>query len=93
MAPGVRAGEGRWALGGGEAAQVEVVDDLVAQVREVLDEAGAWVGVTGDAQPAQHELAELVGRRDGGRVEVGQRLTQPAFAQRHLLGSGRSAAW
>lgn len=82
---GALAGEGRRAPGG-EAADVEVVDDLVAQVRQVLDESGVLVGVAGDTQPPQHELAELVRRRDRRRVEVGQCVAKPPRPLGHLLG-------
>ena len=53
-------------------AEVEVVDHLDDQVVEVLDQRDAGVGVAGDAERAQHQLAELVGGRDGGGVEAGQ---------------------
>ncbi len=57
--------------------EVEVVDDLDDELVERLDQGRAGVGVAGDAERAQHELAELVGGRDGGRVEGGQRVAQP----------------
>ena len=48
-------------------AQVEVVDDLDHELVEVLDQSGPGVGVTGDTERAQHELAELVGGGDRRR--------------------------
>ncbi len=69
-APGDRerlgVGEDRVAVGEGEGAQVEVVDDLAHQVVEVLHQTGPRVGVAGDAQRLQHQRAELVGGGDGG---------------------------
>ena len=61
-----------------EPLEVEVVDDLADQLVEVLDQGDAGVGVAGDAERAQHQLAELVGGGDRGRVEAGQRVAQPA---------------
>ena len=85
--PGPAAARRRGSNGGGsalgaEALQVEVVDHLDHQVVEVLDQLGARVGVAGDAERAQHELAELVGGRDRRAVEAGQRVGDPLVAQR-----------
>ena len=74
------AAEGWLGRGVAEAGEVEVVDHLHDQVVEVLHQPGVGVGVTGDAQGAQHQPAELVGGRDGGAVEVGERRGQPAAA-------------
>ena len=60
-----------------EALEVEVVDDLGDQVAQVVDQGHPGVGVTGDTERAQHQLAELVRGGDGGGVEVGQRVAQP----------------
>ena len=59
-----------------EPADVEVVDDVVDQVREVLDERHVGLEVAGDAQAAEHLLAEAVGGGDGGRVEAGDGARQ-----------------
>jgi hypothetical protein len=67
-------GEDRLVVGVGERPQVEVVDHLHEQVVEVLDEACLGVGVTGHAQGAEHQAAELVGGRDRRCVEARQRL-------------------
>ena len=72
------AGDGRLLRGTAEATEVEVVDDLGDKLAQVVDQGDAGVGVTGDAERAQYELAELVRRRDGGRVEVGQRVAKTA---------------
>ena len=58
-------------------AQVQVLDDLDGQVVEVLDQHGRGVDVAGGAEPGEHLLAELVGGRDGGRVERGERSHEP----------------
>ena len=60
-----------------EAAEVDVVDDLDHELVEALDQGRAGVGVAGDAERAQHRLAELVGGRDGRGVEGRQRVAQP----------------
>ena len=73
----VRVAEQRLAVDVAEAAQVEVVDHLGQQVVQVLDEPGAGVGVAGDAEAAEHEVAELVRGGDGGAVEGAQRVAQP----------------
>ncbi len=64
-----------------ERPQVEVVDGLLDQVVEVLDQAGAGVGVAGDTQRAEHHRAELVGGRDRGGVESGEGLGDPSMAE------------
>ncbi len=69
--------EDRVVLVEGEGAEVEVVDHLTDQVVEVLDQPRLRVGVAGDAERAEHHRAELVGGRDRGRVEAGQRLEHP----------------
>ena len=56
-----------------EAPHVEVVDDVVDQVADVLDEGGVGIDVAGDAEPAEHLLAEAVGGGDRRGVEVGER--------------------
>ena len=63
-----------------EAAHVEVVDDLVEQVADVLDERGVGLDVAGDAEAAEHLLAEPVRRGDRGGVEVGERAAEPLAA-------------
>ena len=69
---------------GGEAAEVEVVDHLDHEVVEVLDEPGTGLGVAGDTERAQHQLAELMGGGDGRAVEVGERVAQPLAHRRAL---------
>ena len=69
----------------GEEAQVAVVGDLGGQLLEVLHEDGAGVGVPGDAEAAQHELAELVDGRDRGGVERRQRVGEPREPDGPLL--------
>ena len=69
--------EHRAALVEGERAQVEVVDGLLHQVVEVLDQPGPGVGVSGDTERVEHHRAELVGGRDRGRVEAGERVGHP----------------
>ena len=70
----------------GELPQVEVIDDLVHEVTHVLDQRHVAVDVTGGAEPVQDLQAEPVGGLDGGGVEVGDRLAQPA-APSLLLGA------
>ena len=71
----------RWRLGcRTPALEEEVVGHLDDEVVEALHELGARVGVAGDAEGAQHQLAELVGGRDGGAVEAGQRVDDPLAA-------------
>ncbi len=70
----------------GERAEVEVVDGLPDQVVEVLDQAGAGVGVAGDAERVEDHRAELVGGGDGRSVEADQRVGDPAMAEPALLG-------
>ena len=74
-----------------EALEVEVVDDLGDQLVEALDQRDPGVGVAGDAERAQHELAELVGRGDRGGVEAGQRVAQPS-RRRAASSSARAVA-
>ena len=74
------AGDGRLLGGTSEAIEVDVVDDLGDKLSEVVDQGDAGVGVTGDAERTQYELAELVSRRDGGRVEVGQGVPKTAVS-------------
>ena len=69
--------------------EVEVVDDLGRELLEVLDEGGGGVGVARDAEAAQHELAELVDGRDGGRVEG--RPARPSAAAAARASSARVA--
>ena len=59
-----------------EVPQVQIVDDLVGQLVEALHQRHPGVGVAGDAQRTQDQLAELVRGGDGGGVERGQRVTQ-----------------
>ena len=59
------------------AAHVEVVDDLAEQVADVLDQHRVRLQVAGDAEPAEHLLAEAVGGGDRRRVEVRQRAHEP----------------
>ena len=63
-----------------ELAHVEVVDDLVDEVGRVLDERDVGLDVAGDAEPAQHVLAEAVGGGDRRGVEVGERGGEAAPA-------------
>ncbi len=60
-----RAGEG--------ALEVAVVDHLVDEVGDPLDDLGVGLDVAGDAEPGEHLVAEAVGGRDRGGVEVAQR--------------------
>jgi hypothetical protein len=62
-------------------AQVEVVDDLVAEVADVLHEARVGLDVAEHAEAAEHLLAEAVGGGDGGRVEVGEGGSEPLAPQ------------
>ena len=78
--------EDRTVGGEGERTEVEVVDGLLDQVVEVLDEAGARVGVARDPERVEDHRAELVGGGDRRGVEAGQRLGDPAVAQPALLG-------
>ena len=63
-----------------EAAQVEVVDDLVAEVADVLHERGVGLDVAEHAEAAEHLLAEAVRGRDGRGVEVGEGARRAARA-------------
>ncbi len=81
----LRVAEQRLALAPGERAQVEVVHDLAEQVVEVLDQPGPGVGVTRDAERAEHHAAELVGGRDRRRVEPGQGLGDPPVPETALV--------
>ena len=60
-------------VGEKEPADVEVVDDLGDEIGRVLDEGVVPFGVRRETEAAQCVLAEAVGRRDRGRVEVGDR--------------------
>ena len=75
------AGELGSALHVAEALEVEVVHDLGHELVEVLDEGHARVRVARDAERAEHELAELVGRGDRRRVEPGERVAQSGGAR------------
>ena len=77
--------ERRRAVGTVEAADVEVVDDLVDQVGHVLDERGVALDVARHAEPAQHLLAEPVRGGDRRRVEVGDRARQALVPERIRL--------
>jgi hypothetical protein len=68
-----------------EAAHVEVVDDLLAQVRDVLDERGVGLDVADDAEAAQHLLAEAVRRGDRRGVEAGERAREPLAPRAHRV--------
>ena len=59
-----------------EPGQVVIVDDLGHQFVEVLHQGQTAVAVTGHAERFQHDAAELMGGRDGGRVETGKRIAQ-----------------
>ena len=72
-------------VGLGEAAEVEIVGDLDHEVVEILDQTGVGVGVARDAERGEHEVAELVGGRDGRGVEVDQRLGQPGVHLRAVV--------
>ena len=72
----------RWACSGGCGTagvplQVEVVDHLVDEVGDVGHEHRVGVDVAGDPERREHLLAEAVGRRDGGGVELRQGAGQP----------------
>ena len=65
-----------------EAAHVEVVDHLVDAGRATSStNVGVALDVAGDAEAAEHLLAEAVGGGDRRRVEVGQRPRQPLAAR------------
>ncbi len=68
-----------------KAANVEVVEHLFEQVADVLDELGVGLEVAERSQLREHLLAEPVGRRDRGGVEVGDRADQPVAAPLDLL--------
>ena len=57
-------------------AQVEVVDHLGLERRDVRDQARVGLDVAQRAQRREHLLAEAVRRRDGGGVELRERLGQ-----------------
>ena len=57
----------------GEGPDVQVVDHLDDQVVEAFHQFDVGVTVSGDTQPGQHVLAELMGGDDRRRVETGQR--------------------
>ena len=65
---------------GPEAPHVEVVDDLLEQVADVLDEDAVARRVAGDAEPAEHLLAEAVGGGDRRGVEVRERAGEVPVA-------------
>ena len=69
----------------GEAADVEVVDDLVAQVGDVLHERRVGLDVAEHAEAAEHLLAEAVGGGDRRGVEVGERGGEPLAADADLV--------
>ena len=58
-----------------EPGQVQVVDNLGHQLVEAFHQGDAAVAVTGHSERFQHDVAELVCRRDGGAVEPCQRVT------------------
>ena len=67
---------------------VQIVDDLAEQIAEVLDELHVGLEIGGDSEPAEHLLAEPVGRGDRRCVEVGECSGEPvAAAQDELLGA------
>ena len=68
-----------------EGPEVEVVDRLLDEVVEVLDQPRAGVGVAGHAEGVEHHRAELVGGRDGRRVEPHQRVDHPPVGHATLL--------
>ena len=82
---GLTPGEGRLVLGA-EPADVEVIDDVLEQVERVLRDVAAVLHVADDPQTAERLEAEAVGGRDGGRVEVGQRMREPVAADAYLVG-------
>ena len=67
-----------------EAADVEVVDDLLDEIGQVLDERHVALDVAGDAESREHVLAEAVRGRDGGGVEARDGIGEPAPPHRHL---------
>jgi hypothetical protein len=88
---GLTPGEGRLVLGT-EPADVEVVDDVLEQVERVLHDVATVLHVADDPQTAERLEAEAVGGRDGGGVEVGERMGEPFAADAYLVGraGGRS---
>ena len=64
-----------------EAADVEVVDDLLDEIGQVLDERHVALDVAGDAESREHVLAEAVRGRDGGGVEARDGIGEPAPPQ------------
>ena len=90
---GLPAGQRRRCLLLTELGEVHVVDDLADQIRQGFDQGHLGVGVAGDAERFQHDVAELMSGGDGGRVEVGQRVPEPRrtplpFRGRHLQQMG-----
>ena len=72
----------RWIVAAvGEPLQVDVVGDLDDELIEVLDQRHPGVGVAGDSQGREHELAELVGRRDRGAIEIGESIGDAATTE------------
>ncbi len=61
-----------------EVREIKVVHDLGDQIVEAFDQRGAGVGITGHAKRFEHQLAELVRGADGGGIEIGERVPQPA---------------
>src|SRR5690606_23919996 len=70
--------------GVGVAAQVDVVDHLLAQVGGVRDEGEVRVDVRRHPQRGEHLQAEAVGGGDGRGVELRQRPGQATPAHLHL---------
>ena len=67
-----------------ESPDVQVVDHLFQQIRDVLDELCIALDVTRDSEAHEHVKAEAVGRVDRGGVEVCDRSGQPRIPQRYL---------
>ena len=73
-----------------EATDVEVVERLLDQVRDVLDERGLAVEVADRPELGQHLLAEPMGGRDRRGVEVRNGVGQPVAPDADLaVGPGR----
>ena len=80
----------RWLVAAvGEPLQVEVVGDVDDELVEVLHQRHAGVGVAGDTERREHQLAELVRGRDRGAVEVGERVGDAPTAECDLVVSTR----
>ena len=75
----------RHRVGTTEAPQVQVIGDFGDQIAYVLHQSDVVLEVAGKPEPVQHAAAECVRGRDGRRIEVRQRSSQPFATNTHLL--------